>query len=253
MRNIFCKDVVFKKEDIISCINSFDKKGELLYGGTRNAIKLFEIDNNLVNIKSFKTPNLINKIAYKYLRKSKARRSFEYATSLLDMGIGTPQPIAYFENYSWLGLKDSYYISEHLQAKLTFRELVEIADYPHHDAILRQFTKFSFDLHEKGIEFLDHSPGNTLIKKVSEQQYEFSLVDLNRMNFHTEMDIEMRMKNLSRLTPKKEMIEIMSDEYAKLYNKSVQEVFDKMWHYTCEFQEKYHRKRRLKTKYFFWK
>ena len=240
-------------QSIADCIQNFKTTGTVFGDGQRNIIKLFTVDGAAINIKSFKIPNLINKIAYKYFRKSKARRSFEYATNLLEKGIGTPQPIAFFENYSWLGLKESYYASEHLQTELTFRELVEIPDYPDHATILRQFTRFSFNLHEKGIEFLDHSPGNTLIKKVSEKQYEFFLVDLNRMNFHAEMDINMRMKNLSRLTPKKEMIEVMSDEYAKLYNKPVKEVFDKMWHYTCEFQEKYQRKRRLKAKYFFWK
>ncbi|RDI57538.1 lipopolysaccharide kinase (Kdo/WaaP) family protein [Flavobacterium glaciei] len=241
------------KSKLSSCIENFDTKGILFGDGKRNKIKLFDLDSPTINIKSFKIPNLINKIAYKYFRKSKARRSYEYAANLLENGIGTPQPIAYFENYNWLGLKESYYVSEHLVTELTFRELVEIPDYPDHENILRQFTKFSFDLHEKGIEFLDHSPGNTLIKKVSEKQYQFFLVDLNRMNFHAEMDINMRMKNLSRLTPKKEMIEIMSDEYAKLYNKSFQDVFDIMWYNTCKFQEKYHRKRRLKAKYFFWK
>ena len=240
-------------QSIADCIQNFKTTGTVFGDGQRNIIKLFTVDGAVINIKSFKIPNLINKIAYKYFRKSKARRSFEYATNLLEKGIGTPQPIAFFENYSWLGLKESYYASEHLQTELTFRELVEIPDYPDHATILRQFTRFSFNLHEKGIEFLDHSPGNTLIKKVSEKQYEFFLVDLNRMNFHAEMDVNMRMKNLSRLTPKKEMIEIMSDEYAKLYNKSFKEVFDTMWYYTCEFQEKYHRKRRLKAKYFFWK
>jgi hypothetical protein len=65
----------------------------------------------------------------------------------LDKGIGTPQPIAFLEN--WIGLQDSYYASEHLAAELTFRELVEISDYPDHENILRQFTRFSFDLHEK--------------------------------------------------------------------------------------------------------
>ena len=240
-------------QSIADCIQNFKTTGTVFGDGQRNIIKLFTVDGAAINIKSFKIPNLINKIAYKYFRKSKARRSFEYATNLLEKGIGTPQPIAFFENYSWLGLKESYYVSEHLQVELTFRELVEIPDYPEHATILRQFTRFSFNLHEKGIEFLDHSPGNTLIKKVSEKQYEFFLVDLNRMNFHAEMDVNMRMKNLSRLTPKKEMIEIMSDEYAKLYNKSFKEVFDTMWYYTCEFQEKYHRKRRLKAKYFFWK
>lgn len=243
---------IFEKQ-ISTCIINFDTEGILFGDGERNKIKLYELDQKTINIKSFKIPNLINKIAYKYFRKSKARRSYEYANKLLQNGIGTPMPIAYAENFTTAGLERSFYISEHLQAELTFRELVEIPDYPDHDTILRQFTKFSFDLHQKGIEFLDHSPGNTLIKKVSERKYEFFLVDLNRMNFHTEMDFDMRMKNLSRLTPKKEMIEIMSDEYATLYRKSVQEVFDKMWHYTFEFQEKYHRKRRLKAKYFFWR
>ena len=253
MLNIFCKDAVFKKVDIISCINSFDKNGELLFGGARNAIKLFEIDNNLVNIKSFKIPNLINQVAYKYFRKSKARRSYEYANRLIENGIGTPQPIAYAENFKLLGLEKSFYISEHLQAELTFRELVEIPNYPDHENILRQFTRFSFDLHEKGIEFMDHSPGNTLIKKVAENQYEFFLVDLNRMNFHESMDFDMRMKNLSRLTPKKEMIAIMSDEYAKQYSKSSSQIFDKMWEATSQFQAAFAKKRKMKKKLKFWK
>ncbi|MGO4905187.1 lipopolysaccharide kinase InaA family protein [Flavobacterium sp. W20_MBD1_R3] len=253
MRNVFCKDAAFKKELIISFINSFDSKGELLYGGTRNAIKLYKVDDQLINIKFFKVPNLINKIAYKYFRKSKARRSYEYATALLEKGIGTPQPIAYFENFDSLGLNTSYYVSEHLETELTFRELVEIPDYPDHDAILRQFTKFSFDLHEKGIEFLDHSPGNTLIKKGAHGQYNFYLVDLNRMNFHDNMDFDLRMKNLSRLTPKKEMIAVMSDEYSKYYEQSSSVIFEKMWQATVEFQEKFAKKKRLKKQLKFWK
>jgi hypothetical protein len=70
------------------------------------------------------------------------------------------------------------------------------------------------------------------------------------MEFHETMDFETRMKNLCRLTPKKEMVEIMSNEYAKLYSKPFDEVFDKMWGYTKEFQEKYHRKSRLKKAFF---
>ena len=253
MLNIFCKDAVFKKEDIISCINSFDKKGELLFGGARNAIKLFEIDNNLVNIKSFKIPNLINQVAYKYFRKSKARRSYEYANRLIENGIGTPQPIAYAENFKLLGLEKSFYISEHLQAELTFRELVLQPDYPDHENILRQFTRFTFDLHQKGIEFLDHSPGNTLIKKASESRYDFFLVDLNRMNFHDSMDFDSRMKNFHRLTPKIEMLAVMSDEYARLYGKKYDEVFAKMCFYTNDFQMKFHRKIARKKKLLFWR
>jgi hypothetical protein len=245
---------VQNSEEILRFIKEFNSNLGTVFGdGDRNVIKLFDLDRKKVNVKSFKVPNIVNKVAYKYFRKSKAKRSFEYASILLERGIGTPEPLAYFENFNSIGLQDSYYVSAHLVSELTFRELVEIPDYPDHENILRQFTRFSFDLHEKGIEFMDHSPGNTLIKKVSENQYEFFLVDLNRMNFHESMDFEMRMKNLSRLTPKKEMITIMSDEYAKLYSKSSSEIFGKMWEATSQFQAAFAKKHKMKKKLKFWK
>jgi|SRR6218665_74021 len=241
------------KSDLSRFIENFNTSGTLFGDGKRNKIRLFELDDKTVNIKSFKIPNLINQVAYKFFRKSKARRSYEYANKLIENGIGTPQPIAFEENFSLIGIQKSYYISEHLPTELTFRELVEIPDYPDHDIILRQFVRFSFQLHQKGIEFLDHSPGNTLIKKVTENQYAFFLVDLNRMEFHGQMDFDQRMKNLSRLTPKKEMIAVMANEYAKLYDRSEAEIFEKMWFYTNDFQVKFHKKIKMKKLLKFWK
>jgi hypothetical protein len=253
MLNEFYNNSTFNKDEVLLLIQNFKSSGKLFGDGKRNIIKLFELDGITINIKSFKIPNLINKIAYKYFRKSKARRSFEFATLLLEKGIGTPQPIAYLENHSWIGLKDSYYASEHLQCDLTYRELVEIPDYPDHENILRQFTRFSYNLHQKGIEFKDHSPGNTLIKKTTGEKYEFFLVDLNRMNFHQTMSFDLRMKNLCRLTPVKEMIAVMSNEYAKISGESEALIFETLWNKTTNFQEKFHRKKRLKKRYMFWK
>ena len=66
------------------------------------------------------------------------------------------------------------------------------------------------------------------------------------MKFHNQMSFDQRMKNLSRLTPKKEMVAVMSSEYSKLYNKTEAEIFQKMWGYTEAFQSKFHRKAALK-------
>ncbi len=239
---------------VLQMIENFKTSGILFGDGKRNTIKLFKLEDKTINIKSFKVPHLVNRIVYKYFRKSKARRSFEFATILLEKGIGTPQPVAFVENSNWLGLNDSYYASEHLEVDLTYRELILIPDYPDHENILRQFTRFSFELHEKGIEFLDHSPGNTLINKGENGQYHFYLVDLNRMQFHTEMNFEQRMKNLRRLTSKKEMIAIMSDEYSKLYSeRSPEEIFERIWEEAYQFREGFERKKRLKKKLKFWK
>ena len=160
---------------IFNIVENFSNTGKLFGDGKRNSIKLFEVENITINVKSFKIPNLINKIVYKYFRKSKAQRSFEFANHLIENGIGTPQPIAFLENFSLLGLKDSYYFSEHLNCDLTYRELVEVENYPDSENILRQFTRFSYLLHQKGIEFKDHSPGNTLIFKVKKANMIFIL------------------------------------------------------------------------------
>jgi len=234
------------QKELSSLIESFENRGEAITPGLRNQIKIFQLAGQPINIKSFKVPNKFNQVIYKYFRKSKAERSYTYAQHLIAHQIGTPHPIAYAINNSSILFQDSYYISEHLEYDLTYRELVTQPDYPDHEKLLRAFTRFTYKLHENQIEFLDHSPGNTLIQ-LNEDGYDFFLVDLNRMNFK-EMNFDERMKNFSRLTPKKEMLEVMADEYSKLIKEDSNEVFEKMWFYTNKFQEAHLRKKRLKQK-----
>jgi len=239
------------KIEIDSFISNFDNEGEDFGNQDRNSLKLFKLNASLVNVKSFRIPNIVNQIAYNFFRKSKAQRSFEYANKLTKLNIGTPQPIAYYEFKTPFLFKKSYYISEHLSYDLTYRELTTDLNYPDHEIILRKFTKFTYKLHENGINFLDHSPGNTLISKV-DGKYLFYLVDLNRMEFQF-MDFETRIKNFARLTIHKSMVEVMSDEYAKCTGEAYNKVFNLMWYETESFQEKYNRKRRIKNKVKFWK
>lgn len=244
MKATFHKSYFSFEDEITKFINQFDTTGKPFGKVGRNTIRLFDLNNKTINIKSFKIPNIFNQIAYGLFRKSKARRSFEYANTLLNFGIGTPYPIAYFEETQGLLFKRSFYVSEHLECDLTYRELIHNTNYPDYDNILRAFTRFTFKLHENGINFLDHSPGNTLIKKTS-KGYNFYLVDLNRMTFET-MDFDQRMKNFAKLTKYKFMVEIMSDEYAKLIEMSYTEVFDKMWYYNRRFWGKRERKEKIK-------
>ena len=241
-------DDVFKRK-LTEIIHSFDT----YEGGTgeRNTIKIIKEKDVDLNIKAFKKPNFVNKIVYKYFRKSKAQRSFEYANKLLEMGVGTPNPIAYFEYTGLFLFNRSFYISEQLQCDITYRELTFDFNYPNHEIILRAFTRFTFHLHENGINFLDHSPGNTLIKKVG-KEYEFYLVDLNRMNFGF-MNFETRIKNFEKLATDKSMIEVMSDEYSKCSGEDYNAIFNLMWESTLQFQEKYHKKYQLKKKFLFWR
>lgn len=67
--------------------------------------------------------------------------------------------------------------------------------------------------------------------------YQFHLVDFSRMNFNP-LSFNERLKNFVRLTPDKEKVEIMADEYTELIQKNEAEVFEKMWHYNQEFFSK---------------
>ena len=233
------------KNDIDLLIESYDEKGVQLKD-ERNKLKIFSINDLKLNIKSFKVPNLFNQIIYRFFRKSKAQRSFEYANKLLSLGVGTPSPIAYYENKTAFLFKESYYVSEQLEYDFTYRELTTDFEYPDYEKILRDFTRFTYELHEKNIQFLDHSPGNTLIIKRN-KGYDFYLVDLNRMKFGP-LDFETRIKNFARLTEHKFMIEFMSDEYAKCIGKDYDIVFELMWEYVKRFRSKFEGKKRLKRK-----
>ena len=61
--------------------------------------------------------------------------------------------VAYFEATNFFGLKESYYISLHVDYDLDFRVLIHDLNYPKRDEILKQFTAFTFQLHEAGINF----------------------------------------------------------------------------------------------------
>jgi len=236
---------------LLGFINHFHTEGHKIYGGSRNTLKTFELEHSKVTIKAFKTPNAVNRIVYNYFRKSKAQRSYEHALKLLELGIGTPKPIAYMEESNAFSFLDSYYICEHIDYDLTYRELVQNPNVPNHEEILRAFTQFTFKMHEAGIFFKDHSPGNTLICKV-EIGYKFYLVDLNRMTFGN-LDFDTRMDNMKRLTPKKEMVAIMANEYSKYSGEGELKIFETLWAKTTHFQMKFRRKRQLKNKLFFWR
>lgn len=239
-----------KADRILDIVTHFESRGKKFDERNRNSLKLFDLDGETINIKSFKVPNLINKIAYRYFRTSKARRSFEYANRLLENDVLTPEPIGYFEERG-LFFGRSYYVSKHLSYDLTYRELVHNSEYVGDKDLLSAFAKFTYGLHKKNIHFLDHSPGNTLIN-IKDDGYDFYLVDLNRMEFGP-MDFKTRMQNFRRLSSIESQVKITADAYAEASGEDATTVFNAMWQGTQDFQKKFHRKKQLKKKLKFWK
>jgi len=235
-----------KRGEIKQMIDSFDQEGETFWQ-KRNTVKVFELKGQKMVIKSFKIPHLINRFAYRYIRKSKARRSYEHATVLLEKGMRTPKPIAYQEDVDIVGLKKSFYVSENLDYDFDFNALYDI-DFSDRKNILEQFAEFTYDLHEKGIHHFDHSRGNTLIIDKKDRTYDFYLIDLNRMVFE-DMNYQKRVDNFNRLGLTPEMIKIISKKYAELIDVDEEKVFKDISHSCEQFDTNRAKKKKLKSKF----
>lgn len=231
-----------KYYDKIKKITSdFDSLGTLIYDG-RNQIRNIELDDIILNVKSFKKPNVINKLIYKYFRKSKAARSYEYANKLISLDLNTPINIAYIETGK-LFLSKSYYICEYFENDFSMLEVLEerVTD---RENVIRQFANFTYSLHKKGVLHLDYSPGNILIKKLGDN-YIFSLVDINRMKF-LDVSLEMGIKNFSKLWNSEEMLKYISEEYAKLNNVSYEYVYDLLRDYDSKHKDSVEKRKKRK-------
>jgi len=63
MKSKFSSTYSANRDVVLSFLNDFQTSGTLFGNGDRNTIKLFELNGQTINIKSFKIPNLINKIS----------------------------------------------------------------------------------------------------------------------------------------------------------------------------------------------
>lgn len=179
----------------------------------RNELKIIEIEGIKTVVKSFKVPHLLNRIVYTFFRKSKAYKSYHNALHLRELNISTPEPIALIEFFESGLLGESYFISEFFAYDFTIRTPL-LEPLEDREAIFIAFAAYTYTLHQKGIWHLDYSPGNILIKQ-TESGYQFSIVDINRMEFREISPIQ-GCENFNKLWASDEELEIMGREYARL-------------------------------------
>jgi hypothetical protein len=213
----------------------FSNSGETIYK-LRNEIKVFSDGNILLNVKAFKVPNLINRIAYQYFRDSKSTRSYRYARKFITLGISTPSPVGYIDCSENGLLTNSYYISIHMNYNYTLKEVWDFPDNQKKE-ILIQWIRFTYEkLHQNNIFHLDYSPGNTLISEIN-GVYLFSIVDLNRLSFG-KINFEKGLSSFIRLGVDQTTLEFVGAEYAKLRGKNPEEAAKKMVEINQKGQEK---------------
>lgn len=188
----------------------FSSMGDEVYNG-RNDVRFVSVKGVILAIKYFKRITLANRYIFATVRKSKARRAFEHSELMIQKGITSPQPVAYINCYQYGMLYRSYYVSLHTN----YLPLLEILLLPIKEAepALKAFARFIYRVHQAGIFHKDLTIRN-LLYLYEDHQYDFSLIDTNRMRFHP-YSFKRGMNNLNRLMLPVETIGIIAAEYAR--------------------------------------
>ena len=213
MRKVFVTpDFEAQKEFIASLPERFERgEGKIIYNG-RNQLREFTNNGMTVVVKSFCLPKFINRIAYGFLRSSKAQRSCEYAQLLLEKGIATPAPIGYVTERKGLLFGRSYYASVKSDYTYNFYDAVQ-PGVENRDKYLVAVAKTTARLHECGFLHKDYSAGNILLRELSDGTIRVEIIDLNRIRFR-KIGLEEGCKNFERLPMNEEIVSVMAPPYA---------------------------------------
>ena len=135
----------------------FELEGELVYTA-RNQLKHFSVQGSDLIVKRYKIPYFIARIIYTYFRSSKAKRAYNYALKLLNIGVDSPAPIAYIEQFKDGFLTHGYFVSVYETEYSVIRDLMDGKQKD--ELLLKELAVYIADLHRKGVLHLDMSPNN---------------------------------------------------------------------------------------------
>ena len=248
LKNGYVANLVFSSElsthelDLETLENAFHASTNIIQDN-RNVIKKVTLSDQQTVVKSFRPPNLLQGLIYRYFRKTKARRSYEFSESLKTKAIDTPKALGYVEIFNRFRLCNSYFISNSLNYDFLIRDIINEPSF-HRDSILKQFTQFTFNMHQKGVLHLDYSLGNIAFTKENDD-YRFYLFDINRMRFGKVSPLD-GIKNFSRISSNPSIIKLLSSEYAKLAAMAEKKAHDILSFESKKTANYFARKRKLK-------
>ena len=192
-------------------------KGELIYDG-RNKLRRFILPSGLtVIVKSYKRPNIFQRICYSSFWKNKAIKSYIFGNKLLEYDIDTPGPIAAVTYKNFIGCISEYFFvsTENKDPNcLVLRDgHIKNTDA---DALIDALATYLAKLHKIGFLHGDTNLSNFLYHKQEDNSYHFAVIDTNRSRFlNRPATRQEALKNLSRLTHKRELLSSLVKSYAR--------------------------------------
>jgi tRNA A-37 threonylcarbamoyl transferase component Bud32 len=233
-------------QDFLLQIKEHFSSGTQTIHKARNELKVLEHKGYKVVVKAFKVPNPFNKFVYAYIRAGKAKKSYENGMRLMACGVATPEPIGFIEFYKNGVLHESFFVSMQYDYDFVIREPLYDKNFKERETILQQFVSFTFLLHQKNVFHKDYSAGNILVANKGDGRYDFSIVDINRMQFRT-IDIKKAMENFNKLWADEETLIFMGREYARISGYDEEECVQLILLYDRKLKQFVQRRRAFKA------
>lgn len=184
----------------------------------RNTVRLFEIDGQRLAVKRYGHISLLNRLLYGFLRKSKAERAYRHAIRLRQLGVGTPEEVAFLEVRRHCLLDACYFVARYSDYK-PLQPVTELdIQRPEVAAVLDALADFLFRMHNAGVLHKDLNIGNILYRGDRCSGYAFQVIDTNRMRFYRSLSMRRRLDNLRRLSCPAPVYLYILDRYARLAN-----------------------------------
>lgn len=214
--------------------------GAMLYN-KRNVVKSFIVGGITLVVKRYKRPNIVQRVAYTFFKKSKAERAYIFAKMLRDRGIGTPHEVAYIEVRDGLLMSDSYFVSTSCTLP-PLSTLLRRPDFSHEAA--DALASFLVRLHLKGVLHGDLNLTNILYDEHG-GHYSFALIDTNRSKFKAPTRHDC-LENLKRLTHDRPLMAYVIGRYAEERGWDREETVMEVIRRVDYFEKKHRRKDRIK-------
>ena len=146
MKIVLNPEYKFLQQFVQDLPTRFASEGKVIQD-KRNTIKVFEYKELEINVKRYRVPILINRIAYRFFRKSKAVKAYFNSLEVRKRGFNTPESIACIETFRGGLLHYSYYISLQCPFHKEMRELY-FGPLTGNEDLLRAFARYTAALHE---------------------------------------------------------------------------------------------------------
>ena len=222
---------------------SFEGEGELLYE-SRNVVKRYRVNGKDMVVKKYKQPNIAQRIAYTFFKKSKPERAFLFAGMLRERGFDTPHEIAFIEQKKNGLFLNGYFVSLNCSYP-PLSELLRKRDFDRYPA--NELAAYMIQLHKKGVLHGDLNLTNILYHTNKEGKYQFTLIDTNRSKFKPDPTKLECLENLKRLTHSKALLRYIVMQYATLRGWNPRECALEVFRYLLQFEQKRKRKRKLQS------